>query len=74
VVTKHLALRALAGFVLLFSAILVVNLVLGVGPNLALRRLGATPDVRAFVGATLRRGRHHVGHESCPIFGLAWCR
>jgi hypothetical protein len=48
----HLGLRVLLGFVLLYIAIFAVNLIMGIGPNLLLRWLGVSPNIRAFVGST----------------------
>ncbi len=46
----------LAAFAAVFLATWVVQLILGVGVKLVMDRLGATPDVRTFLGATLSRG------------------
>jgi membrane protease YdiL (CAAX protease family) len=52
----RLGLRVLLGFILLYTAILIVNLIMGVGPNLLMRWMEVTPNVRAFLGSTLTYG------------------
>jgi hypothetical protein len=42
-------------FVLLYLAVWAVTLVLGVGPNMLLRTLGATDDLRILIGSTISR-------------------
>ncbi len=63
--SSHSGVRVLGGFVLLDAAIYLTRLVMGVGPNLLMRYLGAFPDFRVFVGATLNYG---VGITSCILF------
>jgi membrane protease YdiL (CAAX protease family) len=50
--SSRLGLRVLIGFVILYMAIFIVNLVVGVGPNLLMRWLDVSPNVRAFAGST----------------------
>jgi membrane protease YdiL (CAAX protease family) len=53
---NRLGLRVLAGFVVLFLAILFVNVFFGVGVNWIMRWLEVTPNPRVFVGSTLSYG------------------
>jgi membrane protease YdiL (CAAX protease family) len=52
----RLGMRVLAAFAAVFAATWVVQLILGVGVKLVMDRLGAAPDVRTYLGATLSRG------------------
>ena len=63
-------LRVLLGFVVLYLAIYVVRLVMGVGPNLLLRHFGASADFRAFVGSTLNYGVGIVAYIMFPAIAL----
>ena len=54
--TVSLILMLLVGFAAVFVATWVVQLILGVGVKLVMGRLGATPDVRTYLGTTLSRG------------------
>jgi membrane protease YdiL (CAAX protease family) len=51
-----LGLRVVVGFVVLYAAIWIVNVMMGVGPNLLMKWMGVTPNVRVFVGSTLSYG------------------
>jgi membrane protease YdiL (CAAX protease family) len=53
---KRQILSILAGFIVLYTAILMVNLILGVGPNLLMKSLSAAPAVRAYAGSTVSCG------------------
>jgi hypothetical protein len=48
-------LRILGGFVVLFLAVWLTTLLLGVGPNLVLRRLGVEESLRILISSTLSR-------------------
>ncbi len=63
--TSSLGVRVLAGFALLYAAVYLVRLIMGVGPNLLMRYFGASADFRAFVGSTLNYG---VGIASYILF------
>lgn len=52
----HVGLRVLLSFVVLYTAIWITRVIMGVGPNLLMRWLGASPDFRAYMGATLNYG------------------
>jgi len=54
-VDPRLGLRVLGGFVIVFLAVWVTTLILGVGPNMLMRRLGVTEDLRILIGSTLSR-------------------
>ena len=53
---RTLGLRVVIGFILLYAAVFFVNLVMGVVPNLLMRWLDVSPNVRAFVGGTFSYG------------------
>ena len=57
--------RVLLGFVLLYAAIWILRVIMGVGPNLLMRWLEVSEDFRAYVGSTLNYG---VGIASFLIF------
>lgn len=69
-VPKRFALRILGGFVLLYAAILLVNLVLGVGPNLLMRWMGASANFRAYIGNTLTYGLRIIAYIVLPALAL----
>jgi membrane protease YdiL (CAAX protease family) len=48
-------LQFLAGFMVVFVIIWIIQLLLGVGPNSLMRQLGASENVRVFIGSTLVR-------------------
>ena len=50
-----LGMRVLAGFCVVFSTIWFVQLILGVGPNLLLKYIRASENVRVFLGMTVTR-------------------
>jgi membrane protease YdiL (CAAX protease family) len=62
---SRLGLRFILGFVLLYAAIWIVRVIMGVGPNLLMRWLDVTPGFRAYVGSTLNYG---VGIASYIVF------
>lgn len=51
----QVGLRVAAGFVTVFLAVWITQLILGVGPNFILRQLGASENVRVFLGSSLVR-------------------
>lgn len=53
---SKLGVRVLAGYVILFLAVWLITVVLGVGVNQIMRWVAVTPNVRIFVGSTLSRG------------------
>ncbi len=68
--TWRFALRVLAGFVILYASIYAVRLIMGVGPNLLMRRFGASPDFRAFVGSTLNYGVGIAAYLLLPALAM----
>ncbi len=62
---SSLGFRVLVGFGILYAAVYLVRLIMGVGPNLLMRYFGASADFRAFVGSTLNYG---VGIASYILF------
>jgi membrane protease YdiL (CAAX protease family) len=52
----RLGVRVVVGFVLVFAATWLVNAILGVGVNQALKWLGASLDARIYLGSTLSYG------------------
>lgn len=46
----------LLGFIILYATVWIIRLFMGVGPNLFLKWIGATPNIRAYVGSTLNYG------------------
>jgi membrane protease YdiL (CAAX protease family) len=63
-------LRVLTGFIALYAATYIVRLFMGVVPNLLMRHYGASPDFRAFVGATLNYGVGIVASIVFPAIAL----
>jgi membrane protease YdiL (CAAX protease family) len=63
--SSALAWRVVLGLVVLYAAVFAVRLVMGVVPNALMRWLGATPDIRAYLGSTLNYG---VGIMSYIMF------
>jgi len=66
----RLGVRVIVGFILLYVAISVVKLVLGVGPNLFLKWLNASPDIRAYGGSTLNFGLGIVMYAIFPAIAF----
>ena len=52
---RRLGLRVLGGFLLLYVAVWVTTLVLGVGPNMLMRHLGVPDSTRILIGSTISR-------------------
>ena len=65
-----LGLRILLGFILLYAAIWVIRVVMGVGPNLLLKWIGASPNVRAYLGGTLNYGVGIASYIVLPAIAL----
>ena len=61
-------LKVLLGFIVLYAAVWIVRVIMGVGPNMLMKWLGASPNFRAYVGSTLNYG---VGIVSYILFS-AW--
>jgi membrane protease YdiL (CAAX protease family) len=68
--SKRLTLRILGGFILLYAAILVVNLILGVCPNLLMKWMGASSNFRAYLGSTVSYGLRLVAYIVLPALAL----
>lgn len=66
----RLAVSILGGFVILNIVIFVVNAILGVGPNLLLRWLGASENVRAYIGSTFSYGLRLLAYVLLPVLAL----
>ncbi len=43
-------------FIILYAVVWVIRVIMGIGPNLLMRALGASPDFRAYIGSTLNYG------------------
>jgi len=63
-------LSVLLGFIVLYAAIWIVRAIMGVGPNMLMRWLEATPNFRAFVGSTLNYGVGIVSYIVFPALAL----
>jgi hypothetical protein len=48
--------RVFLGFIVLFAAVWIIRLIMGVGPNLFMRSIGASENFRAYIGSTLNYG------------------
>lgn len=48
--------RIFLGFIVLYVAVWIIRVIMGVGPNLLMRWLGASLNFRAYVGSTLNYG------------------
>ena len=62
--------RVMLGFIVLYVAIWMVRVIMGVGPNLLMRWLEATPNFRAFVGSTLNYGVGIAAYILFPAFAV----
>lgn len=58
-------LNVLLGFIVLYAAVWIVRVIMGVGPNMLMRWLGASLNFRAYVGSTFNYG---VGIISYFVF------
>jgi hypothetical protein len=68
--SKPSSLRILGGFLLLYFAILVVNLVLGVGPNLLMKWMAVSANLRAYLGNTVTYGLRLLAYIVLPALAL----
>jgi membrane protease YdiL (CAAX protease family) len=68
--SKRFPLCILGGFILLYAAILVVNLIMGVGPNLLMKWLGVSSDFRAYLGNTFSYSLRLVAYIVLPALAL----
>jgi membrane protease YdiL (CAAX protease family) len=68
--TKKSLLTILGGFILLYIAITIVNLILGTGPNMLMNWLQVSPNVRTFVGSTLTYGLRVAAYIVLPVIAL----
>ncbi len=66
----RLSLSVLGGFIVLFLAITVANAILGVGPNLLMKWLGASENVQTYLGKTLAYGLRLVAYIVFPAMAL----
>jgi membrane protease YdiL (CAAX protease family) len=62
--------RILLGHVILYTAIWIIRVIMGVGPNLLMRWLGAAPNFRAYVGSTLNYGVGIASYVVLPAIAL----
>ncbi len=63
-------LRVIFGFLILYAAIWIVRVIMGVVPNMLMRWLGASPDFRAYVASTLNYGVGIFSYILCPALAL----
>jgi len=63
-------LRVILGLVILYAAIFAIRVVMGVGPNLLMRWLGATPNLHAYIGSTLNYGVGIAAYILLPALAL----
>ena len=52
----HMIYRVIFGFILLYAAVWIIRVIMGVSPNLLMKWAGASPDFRAYIGSTLNYG------------------
>ena len=72
---KTKILHVLSGFALLYAAVWVSRVIMGVSPNLFMRWLGATPNFRAYVGSTFNYGVGIAVYIIFPALALQkWLR
>jgi membrane protease YdiL (CAAX protease family) len=63
-------LNVLLGFIVSYAAIWIIRLIMGVGPNMLMRWLGASPNFRAYVGSTLNYGVGIISYLVFPALAL----
>jgi membrane protease YdiL (CAAX protease family) len=63
-------LNVLLGFIVLYAAIWIVRVIMGVGPNMLMKWLGASPDFRAYIGSTLNYGVGILSYLLFPALAL----
>jgi membrane protease YdiL (CAAX protease family) len=66
----HEIFRIFLGFIILYCAIWIIRVIMGVGPNLLLKWLGASANVRAYIGSTLNYGVGIVSYILLPAVAL----
>ena len=64
------AVRVLVGLGILYTALWVIRVIMGVGPNLLLKYLDASPNVRAYLGSTLNYGVGIAAYLLLPAMAL----
>ena len=65
-------LRIAGVFIALYAAIFVVNLILGVIPNLIMRWLNFSADLRAYLGSTSTYGLSLLAYLLLPVLALKY--
>jgi membrane protease YdiL (CAAX protease family) len=68
--TWRAGLRILLGFIILYVIIWAIRVVMGVGPNLLMKWLGASPNFRAYIGSTLNYGVGIASYIVLPAIAL----
>jgi len=63
-------LNVLLGFIVLYAAVWIVRVIMGVGPNMLMKWLGATPNFRAYVGSTLNYSVGIISYILFPALAL----
>ena len=63
-------LNVLLGFIVLYTAVWIVRVIMGVGPNMLMRWLGASSNFRAYVGSTLNYGVGIISYLVFSAFAL----
>ncbi len=66
----RLSLFVLGGFAILFLAITLANAILGIGPNLLMKWLGASENVQAYLGKTLAYSLRLLAYIVFPALAL----
>jgi membrane protease YdiL (CAAX protease family) len=65
-----MGLNVLLVFIIVYALIWFIRVIMGVGPNMLMRWLEATPDFRAYVGSTLNYGVGIVSYIVFPALAL----
>ena len=65
-------LRIVGVFIALYASIFVVNLILGIIPNQAMRWLNFSPDLRAYLGSTFTYGLRLMAYLLLPALALKY--
>ena len=63
-------LSVLGAFLFLYCATFIVNLILGVGPNMVFKWLDAEPNIRVFAGSTFSYGLRLVAYILFPVLAV----
>jgi len=66
----RLSISVLGGFIVLFLAISLANAILGIGPNLLMKWIGASENVQAYLGRTLAYGLRLLAYIIFPALAL----